>query len=89
VDAVKRVRLTTEAMVSLDVTNAFNTIPWDGIMEALERFKVPPYLVRLIRSYLNDRWIAYTGRNGEEKRPVECGSPAGVGIGTHSVDHNI
>jgi hypothetical protein len=84
VDAVKRVRATTEAMVSwkgvalavsLDVTNAFNTIPWDGIMEALQRFKVPPYLVRLIRSYLNDRWIAYTGRNGEEKRPVVCGVP--------------
>jgi hypothetical protein len=72
VDAVKRVRATTEAMVSrkgvalavsLDVTNAFNTIPWDGIMEALERYRVPPYLVRLIRSYLNDRWIAYTARN--------------------------
>jgi hypothetical protein len=72
VDAVKRARATTEAMVSrkgvvlavsLDVTNAFNTIPWDGIMEALERYRVPPYLVRLIRSYLNDRWIAYTARN--------------------------
>jgi hypothetical protein len=84
VDAVKRVRATTEAMVSrkgvalavsLDVTNAFNTIPWDGIIEALERFRVPPYLVRLIRSYLNDRWIVYTCKNREEKRPVECGVP--------------
>jgi hypothetical protein len=50
-------------------------------MEALERFRVPPYLVRLIRSYLNDRWIAYTGRNGEEKRPVECGIPQGSVLG--------
>jgi hypothetical protein len=90
VDAMKRVRATTEAMVprkgvalalSLDVTYAFNTIPWDGIMEALERFKVPPYLVRLIQSYLNDRWIVYTGRNGEEKRPVECGAPQGSVLG--------
>jgi hypothetical protein len=98
VNAVKRVRTTTEAMVSrkgvalaisLDVTNAFNTIPWDGIIKALERFRVPLYLVRLIRSYLKDRWIAYTGRNGEEKRPVECGGPTGVGIGTQSVDHGI
>jgi hypothetical protein len=59
----------------------YHTIPWDGIMEALERFRVPPYLVRLIRSYLNDRWIAYTGRNGEEKRPVECGVPQGSVLG--------
>jgi hypothetical protein len=87
---VERVRVTTEAMVSrkgvalavsLDVTNAFNTIPWDGIMEALERYRVPPYLVRLIRSYLNDRWIAYTAKNGEEKRPVECGVPQGSVLG--------
>jgi hypothetical protein len=90
VDAVNRVREKTEAMVSrkgvalavsLDVTNAFNTIPWDGIMEALERFRVSLYLVRLIQSYLNDRWIAYTGRNGEEKRPVECGVPQGLVLG--------
>jgi hypothetical protein len=67
--------------VSLDVTNAFSTIPWDGIMEALERFRVSPYLVRLIRSYLNDRWIAYPGRNGEEKRPDECGVPQGSVLG--------
>jgi hypothetical protein len=47
VDALQRVRSMAEAMVSregvaltvtLDVTNAFNTIPWDGIMEALEYF---------------------------------------------------
>jgi hypothetical protein len=68
--------------ISLDVTNAFNTIPWNGIIEALECFRVPPYLVRLIRSYLNDRWIAYTGRNGEEKRPVECGVPQGSVLGS-------
>jgi hypothetical protein len=67
--------------ISLDVTNAFNTIPWNGIMEALERFRVPPYLVRLIRSYLNYRCIAYTGMNGEEKRPVECGVPQGSVLG--------
>jgi hypothetical protein len=75
--------------VSLDITNAFNTIPWDGIIEALERFRVPPYLVRLIWSYLNDRWISYTGRNGEEKRPVECGVPQGSVLGHHSVEHGI
>lgn len=83
VDTVKRVRSTTEAVVSrkrvalavsLDVTNAFNIIPWGEIVEALERFRVPPYLVRLIQSYLNDRWTAYTGRNGEE---VERGVPQG------------
>lgn len=63
--------------VSLDVTNAFNAIPWDGIVEALVHFKVPSYLVRVIRAYLSDRWVAYTGKNGEERRPVERGVPQG------------
>jgi hypothetical protein len=48
-------------------------------MEALERFRVPPYLVRLIRSYLNDRWIAYTGRNGLIRSRVFYGAPIWAG----------
>jgi hypothetical protein len=48
-------------------------------MEALERFRVPPYLVRLIRSYLNDRWIAYTGRNGWIRSRVLYGAPIWAG----------
>jgi hypothetical protein len=50
VDAVKRVRSMAEDMVSrygtavavsLDVSNAFNSIPWARIMEALRHFEVP------------------------------------------------
>jgi hypothetical protein len=52
--------------VSLDISKAFNAIPWDRITGSLEHFEVPPYLVRLIRSYLSDRWIVYTGRKGEK-----------------------
>jgi hypothetical protein len=50
---------------------------------------VPTYLVRLIRSYLNDRWIAYIGRDGEEKRPVEYGVPQGSVLGPYTVDHGL
>ena len=84
VDAVRRVRSMVEDMVSrggvalavsLDVANAFNAIPWDRIVEALEHLEVPPYLVRAIRAYLSDRWVAYTSRNGEERKPVERGVP--------------
>jgi hypothetical protein len=82
VDAVKRVRSMAEDMVSrygtavavsLDVNNAFNSIPWARIMEALRHFEVQAYLVEVIGAYLNDRWITFTGRNGEERRRVERG----------------
>jgi retron-type reverse transcriptase len=90
VDAVKQVRFMAEdtvsreevaLAVSLDVTNAFNVIPWARIIEALRHFEVPAYLVGVIRTYLNDRWISYTGRNGEERRPVERGVPQGSVLG--------
>jgi hypothetical protein len=90
VDAVKRVRSMAEDMVSrygtavavsLDISNAFNSIPWAKIMEALRHFEVPAYLVGVIGAYLNDRWITFTGRNGEERRRVERGVPQGSVLG--------
>ena len=91
VDAVRRVRSMAEDMVSrggvalavsLDVANAFNAIPWDRIVEALEHLEVPPYLVRVIRAYLSDRWVAYTGRNEEERKPIERERSTGLSTGT-------
>lgn len=64
IDALRRVRTLTEVMVSrdgvalavsLDIVNAFNSMPWHRIVAALEHFEVPSYLVRLIRAYLDDR----------------------------------
>jgi hypothetical protein len=72
VDDMKRVRSMAEDMVSgygvavavsLDVSNAFNSIPWARIMEALRHFEVRAYLIEVIGAYLNDRWNTFAGRN--------------------------
>lgn len=65
--------------VSLDVKNAFNTAPWIMIDAALRRKNVPPYLVRLIRSYLQDRHILV----GQTllRRSTTCGVPQGSVLG--------
>lgn len=90
IDAARHVRALVEAMVSrndvalavsLDIVNAINSIPWDKIVTALEHFEVPSYLVRLIRAYLDGRWICYTSKEGEERRPVERGVPQGSVLG--------
>lgn len=67
------------AMVSLDVRNAFNTASWIKIDAALRKKRTPPYLIRLIRSYLEDRYLLV----GEELNPrkVTCGVPQGSVIG--------
>ncbi|CAK1582636.1 unnamed protein product [Parnassius mnemosyne] len=57
IDAITRVRALAEdtvsrggvvLAVSLDISNAFNTLPWSCIREALNYHRVPPYLRRTI-----------------------------------------
>lgn len=66
-------------VVSLDVRNAFNTVPWPRIDAALRSKKVPPYLNRMIRSYLEDRSLLV----GEAltARRTTCGVPQGSVLG--------
>jgi hypothetical protein len=67
--------------VSLDISNAFNTISWYRIVEALRRYQVPKYLVEVIRTYLSDRWVEFSSQRGIEKKPVERGVPQGSVLG--------
>ncbi|CAB3220548.1 unnamed protein product [Arctia plantaginis] len=62
VDAIMRVKaLAEEAVsrgevvlaVSLDIANAFNTMPWSCIREALVYHEVPLYLRRIVGAYLS------------------------------------
>lgn len=41
--------------VSLDITNAFNTLPWSFILETLRHHRVPAYLRRVVGPYFPTR----------------------------------
>lgn len=43
------------AIVSIDVANAFNSMPWGWIGEAKRQNNIPFYLIRMIRDYLRER----------------------------------
>ncbi|CAH2097849.1 unnamed protein product [Euphydryas editha] len=91
VDALKRLRAVTgEAehgrevvvAVSLDIANAFNSLPHAVIREALKYFGVPPYLRRLLEAYLSDRRVGLENRSGSvEWWRVGCGVPQGSVLG--------
>ncbi|XP_072931478.1 uncharacterized protein [Epargyreus clarus] len=68
--------------ISLDIVNAFNTLPWKAIREALVYHQVPPYLRDVLTVYLSNRSVSYPGRYGSvgEKRVV-CGVPQGSVLG--------
>ncbi|CAH2090002.1 unnamed protein product [Euphydryas editha] len=67
--------------VSLDIANAFNTLPWSCIREALRYHGVPTYLRRVVGAYLSDRWVAFPGRQGMVRKEVVCGVPQGSVLG--------
>ncbi|KAL4083898.1 hypothetical protein QTP88_029214 [Uroleucon formosanum] len=65
-------------MVCLDVANAFNSVSWVRIEEALVEKNVPAYLVLILRSYLSDRSLIY-GEN--QRRAITSGVPQGSVLG--------
>ncbi|KAL1454497.1 hypothetical protein WDU94_010739 [Cyamophila willieti] len=65
-------------MVTLDVRNVFNSAPWDKIVESLEAKNISPYILRLFKSYFNDRYIITS--NGTTIRTTVGAPPLSYGI---------
>ncbi|CAG4936399.1 unnamed protein product [Colias eurytheme] len=90
VDAIARLRDICEGCVSqggvalaisLDISNAFNTLPWDKILNGLARHRLPPYLRGIILSYLGGRKITFPKKHGWGSHRVACGVPQGSVLG--------
>ncbi|KAH8380864.1 hypothetical protein KR093_006014, partial [Drosophila rubida] len=56
-------------LAALDVRNAFNSLRWTDVIEALEkRFGTPAYLMRMVRSYLSKRVLIYQTQSGTRRK---------------------
>lgn len=51
--------------VSIDISNAFNSIKWSEIIRAFDELGISSYLKRIIKAYLCDRKLIYANKNGE------------------------
>lgn len=79
-DAIKQGRVVIG--VALDITNAFNSLPWDRIGRALETHRVPLYLRRIVKSYLMDRSLVFQDSTGMRVTRAVCrGVPQGSVLG--------
>lgn len=91
VDAILRVRsILDEAImqgrvalaISLDIVNAFNSLPLQAIRKALVHHRVPTYLRKMVEDYLRNRTIQWPGRDSEVVEwEVSCGVPQGSVLG--------
>jgi len=69
-------------MLTLDVKNAFNSAPWDKILDALRRKSTPRYLLNILGQYLRDRRIVVYGNDGAARVVnVSCGVQQGSVLG--------
>lgn len=66
----------------LDIRNAFNSVRWLDIVRTLEmRFQTPEYIMRLIRSYLQDRVLTYNTADGRKTKNITSGAAQGSILG--------
>lgn len=49
----------------MNIVNAFNSLPWVAIREALTRHQFPGYLYRIIDDYFSDRVISFNTEEGK------------------------
>ena len=74
--------------VSLDIANAFNSLPWPVIRGALKDKQV--YLRCILNSYLSDRGLSYIDRwDRLTHRSMSCGVSQGFDLGAGPVEFRI
>ncbi|XP_011147562.2 uncharacterized protein LOC105188039 [Harpegnathos saltator] len=92
VDAILHLKALSEAIVmegrvavavSLDIANAFNTLPWGGVVKAMrEYFCFPPYLTAVVKDYFRGRRLSWMDADGKvRERGISCGVPQGSVLG--------
>ena len=69
------------ALISIDISNAFNTVRWNTCIEEMVRKKIPHHVLRMIDDYLSDRWLIYEGDKWFLKEDLTCGAPQGSRVG--------
>lgn len=67
--------------VSLDIRNAFNSLPWSVINEAMVRKRFPVYLCRIIAGYLSEKYVEFSTERGISSMRMEVGVSQGSVLG--------
>lgn len=68
-------------MVTFDVKNAFNSARWSDIMEALRKFGLLEYPIRIINDYLSNRFLMYETTAGKATKELSGGAAQGSVLG--------
>jgi hypothetical protein len=65
-------------MLTLNIKNTFNSVPWETILQRLERIEAPNYLRIILSQYMSNRRITFTKEVGSTCGIyMNCGVPQG------------
>ena len=68
--------------ISIDIKNAFNSIPWPVIKKSVRNKGFPIYLIKIIDNYFEDRIVVYEDTKGNKKEIImQAGVPQGSVLG--------
>ena len=67
--------------VSVDIVNAFNSMPWKAIGDGLRSHGLPAYIIKTITSYVAGRTTEYSQGDGMTRRPIDRRVPQGSVLG--------
>lgn len=61
--------------ISLEIANAFNSIPWDWVVATMKEYhRLPPYLVAIVEDYFRDRELEFHDKERLQRwRGMTCG----------------
>lgn len=69
-------------MITIDITNAFNTIPWKWIRKGIKEHEIDKEIEGIVIEYFKERYIEYRDRNGtKEMKKLEKGVSQGSVMG--------
>jgi len=68
-------------ILTLDIQNAFNSAPWEKIVDAMRRLDFPTYLCRMISSYLSNRSVNIDVSGTRTDLALTSGVPQGSVLG--------
>lgn len=84
-DAAQRINHSSRPIIilaTLDIKNAFNSLRWPDVLQALEgNFHIPRYLSKVIRSYFKERELIYDTKEGKRRIPLTSGAAQGSILG--------
>lgn len=69
------------AMIAIDIRNAFNSLRWQDVLDALAKRNVPQYLRHIVEDYLHQRRLLFDGDGWTLDERVSRGAPQGSRLG--------